>query len=205
MPKTPEEIAAEAKAAADKLAADKAAQDAANGFPSETPLDQMTVDQREAYWRHQARKHENTVKSRADYDELKQKATELEQLQAANATAEEKALEEARREGENTGAQRYLKDAVTAKFQAITGKDDDETAVIFGHVDPLSFTNDRGDIDKEKLAAYAATFGPVTGSSSTSADPVREALERQRAGGSGSGSGSIKEMQKQRVEKLQKK
>jgi predicted kinase len=40
------------------------------GFPADTPLEQMTVEQREAYWRHHSRKHERTANSRADYDDV---------------------------------------------------------------------------------------------------------------------------------------
>src|SRR5690349_19240148 len=33
--------------------------DPPTGFPADTPLTEMTVEQREAYWKHQARKHES--------------------------------------------------------------------------------------------------------------------------------------------------
>ncbi len=207
MPKTAEEIAAE-KAAADKAAAEKAALEASRGFPAETPIEQMTAEQQAAYWKFQARKHENEAKSRADYDDLKAKADELAQIKAANQTDQEKALndarDEARREGENIGAERYLKDAVMGRFQALTGKNDDDVAKAFAHVDAHSFVTDTGDLDVDALKEFAGTFGSAT-SSSTPADPVKAALERQRNGAAAgsSGSGSINEMRKQRLEKLQ--
>lgn len=210
MPKTPEEIAAEeaaAKAAADKAAAEKAAADAANGFPSETPLDQMTAEQREAYWKHQARKHEGTAKARQDYDQLKADSEELAKLRAANATDEEKARDEARREGENIGAARYLKQAVMGRFQGLTGKDTAEIDTIFAHVDPNTFTDASGDIDADALAKYAATFGSKDDDGTPPADPVRDALNRQQRPSSagGGGGGSISELKQQRKEALQKK
>lgn len=206
MPKTPEEIAAEQQAAADKAAADKAAQEAANGFPAETPLDQMTVEQREAYWKFQARKHEGTVKSRADYDDLKAKADELETLKAASATQAEKDLEEARRQGENIGAGRYLKAAVEGRFQALTGKSDEEIATIFAHADAQSFTDDQGLIDTEKLKSYAATFGTKDAQQQQLPhDPVAAAIAAQRQAAGGGNTGSIAEMQRQRVEELKSK
>ena len=188
MPKTPEEIAAEEKAAADKAAADKAAADKAaaeNGFPADTPLEQMTVEQREAYWKDKAQKHEKRAKARSDYDQMKADSEELAALKAANATAEEKALEEARRQGENIGAGRYLKEAVKGRFQGITKKTDDEIEVIFEHVDAASFTDEKGDIDTVKLAAYAATFGSPD---KHTEDPVAAALARQRHVADGTGS-----------------
>lgn len=208
MPKTPEEIAAEEKAAAekaaaDKLVADKAADDAKNGFPSETAVDDMTPDQQVAYWKHQARKHEKASKSHADYDQLKQDAEELAKLKAANATDREKEVEEARREGENLGAERYLKDAVKGHFRAATGKNPDEVDKAFEHIDAKSFVDAQGDVDVEKLEEFAKSFGGSGDSNKNSQDdPVKAAIERQRQGGGGSGSGSIEEIRKARLEKL---
>lgn len=195
--------AAADKAAADKLAADAAAAAEANGFPASTPLEQMTVEQREAYWKFQSKKHEKEANSRRDYDELKLKADELEQLKAKNQSAEEKALEDARRDGENIGAQRYLKDAVKGRFQGITQKTDEEVETIFEHVDPLTFTDDKGDIDSEKLKKYAATFGtPDNGGGKE--DVVAAALARQRQAGGGSGS-SIADKRKETRESMTRK
>lgn len=211
MPKTAEEIAAEKaaadKTAADKAAADKAALEASRGFPAETPIEQMTAEQQAAYWKFQARKHENEAKSRADYDQLKAASEELAQLKAANQTEQEKALnearDEARRQGEVIGAERYLKDAVMGRFQALTGKSDDDVAKAFAHVDAHSFVDDQGDLDVDALTEFAGTFGAAN--TGTPADPVKAALERQRTGAAagGSGSGSITEMRKARLEKLQ--
>lgn len=178
------------------------------GFPDGTPLEQMTEAQQIAYWKHQSRKHENAAKARADYDDLKAKADELAQLKAANQTEQEKALEEAReaarREGENIGAERYLKDAVMGRFQALTGKSEDDVAKAFAHVDAHSFVTDKGDLDVDALKEFASTFGAAS-TQGTPADPVKAALERQRTGSAagGSGSGSISEMRKARLEKLQ--
>lgn len=209
MPKKPEDIAAEqaaAKAAADKAAADKAAADAANGFPSDTPIEQMTADQQVAYWKHKARKHENENKSKADYDQLKADSDELAKLKLASASDQDKAVaeaaEKARREGEAIGADRYLKEAVKARFQALTGKSDEEVEAAFGHVDAGSFRDDKGEIDLEALKTFAAAFGTSQTTTTTTTDPVREAMERRGGGSGGTGSGSIAEMKEARKEKL---
>lgn len=199
MSKTPEEIAAEAKAKADTeaataAAAAKAALDAVNGFPSETPVADMTPEQQAAYWRDQAKKQQKKNEG-IDLAKLQAAADELEALKAAGATDQEKALDEARREGENIGAEKYLKDAVTARFQTLTGKTDEEIETIFAHVDAKSFTDDKGVIDATKLKAYADTFGAPAGGKQNE-DPVAAALARQRAAGGGSGS-SISEKRKE--------
>ncbi|GIT80188.1 hypothetical protein LLS1_18570 [Leifsonia sp. LS1] len=180
------------------------------GFPADTPLTEMTVEQREAYWKQQARKHESTAKSRQDYDQLKADSEELAKLKKDGQTDQEKALEEAReearREGENLGAERYLKDAVTARFGALTGKSQEDVDKAFAHIDVHSFVGQDGAIDNDALTEFASTFGTNDngGGSSQQIDPVKAALERQRGGGTGGGdgSGSIQAIREAAREKL---
>jgi type II secretory pathway pseudopilin PulG len=174
-----------------------------NGFPANTPLEQMTAPEQAAYWKHESKKHQRAANARSDYDDLKAKAAELEQLQQANQSAEEAAIEAARRDGEVIGASRYLKEAVKGRFQGITKKTDEEVETIFEHVDALSFTDDKGDIDVEKLTKYAGTFG-VSDATVTTEDPVAAALGRQRLAGGGSGS-SISERRKEVRESMTRK
>lgn len=215
MPKTPEQLAAEqaaaAQAAADKAATDKAAADAAaaaaaeaeRGFPSNTPVDQMTTAQQAAYWKDQSKKQQKIAEGRSDYDTLKAAADELAQRKADEASEHDKALAAARQDGENIGAERYLRDAVIGRFQALTGRTDEEVATTFAHVDPKSFTDDKGDIVAEKLKAFADTFGPKD-SSGKPVDHVAAALAASRAAGGGAGS-SIAEKRKQTRESMTKK
>lgn len=215
MPKTPEQIAAEQaaaakvaadKAAADKAAADKAAADAAEaerGFPANTPVDQMTPAQQAAYWKDQSKKQQKIAEGRSDYDAMKAAADELAQRKADEATEQEKAIEAARQAGENIGAERYLRDAVIGRFQALTGRTDEEVATTFAHVDPKSFTDDKGDIVADKLKAFADTFGPKDAGGKP-VDHVAAALAQQRAAGGGAGS-SIAEKRKQTRESMTKK
>ena len=178
------------------------------GFPADTPVAEMTSEQQLAYWKHQSRKHERRADERKDYDQLKADAAELAALKAASQTDAERALEqareEARREGENLGAQRYLTDAVKAKFQHLTGKSDDEVETAFAHVNAQSFTTDQGDINGAALTAFAATFGAAAPQTPPT-DPVRAAMERQQQNPGATSGGSIAEMARQRVAELQGK
>lgn len=70
-----------------------------DGYPANTPLAQMTAEEQVAYWKHQARKHEDRVKSMADYDQLRQTADEYQRLVEASQTEHERAVAEARRQG----------------------------------------------------------------------------------------------------------
>ncbi len=212
MPKTAEEIAAEnaakekakaEKVEADRLAAEKAAKEAERGFPADTPVESMTPTEQLAYWKFQSRKHEQSAKGRADYDDLKAKAAELEALKAKTATDEEKARDEARREGEVIGAEKYLKPAVMAKFQFLSGKTDEEVETIFEHVDALTFTDDKGEIDIEKLTKYSDTFGKKE--SGKPEDAVAAALARQRQAAGGGSASSIADKRKETREAMTSK
>jgi hypothetical protein len=184
--KTPDQIAAEqaaaaqaaaAKAAAEKAAAERAAaeaEEAQRGFPAGTPVDQMTTAQQAAYWKDQSKKQQKIADGRSDYDVLRAAADELAQRKA-----------------------------VIGRFQALTGRTDDEVATTFAHVDPKSFTDEKGDIVADKLKAFADTFGPK-GAGARPVDVVAAALAAQRAAGGGAGS-SIAEKRKQTRESMTKK
>ena len=180
------------------------------GFPADTPVAEMTQEQQLAYWQHQSRKHERRASSRADYDQLKADSEELARLRAENQTDAERELaearEEARREGENLGAQRYLRDAVIGRFQRLTGMDDDETTEAFGDlgIDPAQFVKDDGEIDVDRITKLAARVAPTSGGTqTTSSDPIRDAMERQQQKPGGTSGGSIAEMARLRVAELQ--
>jgi hypothetical protein len=198
-----------------RLAAPEAGEDPAGGgapkseelgFPDATPLTEMTAEQQTAYWKHKARKHEDLNKQRADYDDLKARAKRADELEQASQTEQEKALqqarEEARREGENLGASRYLADAIRADLRASTGKSNEDLAPVMGVIDTSKFVKDDGDIDSEKLAEFAATFGISTPQQST--DPARAALARNRTTSTQKNVGSVNERRRQRAEELTK-
>jgi len=177
--------------------------DADKGFPANTPWRDMKPEEQAAYWRDKAQKHERTANARKDYDSVLQELTDLKKASQTDAEkALEEAREEARRQGENIGAQKYLKDAVKGRFQGLTGKTDDEVETIFAHVDPASFTDDQGEIDLEQLKTYAATFG--TKNDGGSEDALARALGRQRQAGGGAGA-SISEKRKQVRESMTRK
>jgi hypothetical protein len=179
------------------------------GFPADTPLAEMTQEQQLAYWQHQARKHERRASSRADYDQLKADSEELAALRAANQTDAERALEEAReearREGENLGAQRYLRDAVIGRFQRLSGMDDAETSATFADlgIDPSQFVKQDGDLDVERITKLAARVAPAGATQTSSSDPIRDAMERQQQKPGATSGGSIAEMARLRVAELQ--
>lgn len=127
-------------------------------FPSGKPTSSMTPEQQAEYWRHKARKHEARANATKDYDDV---LRELDALKTQHQTAEEKALaearEQARREGENIGADRYLPYAVRGEIRAsnpaMTAEQVDALMTI---IDPHKLVNDKGDVDTAKVAAAIA-------------------------------------------------
>lgn len=165
----------------------------------------MTDAQRAAYWKHHSRKHEAAANSRADYDAMKADSLELAAFKEGKLTADEKALNEARRDGENTGAQHYLLDAVQARLLHLTGKTDEELAVALDLIDVTKLTTADGKLDIPKITAYAATLGTkVVAPVVPPTDPVRDAFGRQPTGSTPTTVGSLAELTKERVAELTK-
>lgn len=154
--------AAAAQAAADAAAAAAAASDSA-GFPKDTPLTEMTVEQREAYWKHQARKHEDRVKGQADYDAIK---AERDALKAAGLTDTEKAIEAAktaaRDEAKAEARAAILPQLVTAKFEALVGGriPAERLASILAPLDHTKFLTASGEVDTDKVQQYVDGLAP---------------------------------------------
>src|SRR5205085_2890292 len=181
------------------------------GFPPTTPWTDMEPAEQVAYWRHQSRKHERTAESRRDYDALKADSAELTKLREKNQTAEEKALEDARRQGENLGAEKYLKDAVEGHLRGETGKTAEEVAAALKFVDVSAFVGSDGRLDPALISEFAQSLGK-----STAGDEGQQQQQQQRGGGirqelnRGGGakqqrtSGSLAERKKARLAELTK-
>lgn len=146
------------------------------GFPADTPLVEMTVEQREAYWKHQARKHENTVKSRADYDTLAEKARQFDELQRQSLPADERArqdaVEAARVEGEAQARRALAPQLVRAEFRAAApGVETDKLEAFLEDLDLSKYLKDDGTVDTARVTAKAALLP------STNPAPQRQSFQ----------------------------
>lgn len=167
-----DEAAAQAQAAADKAAADtaaaeKAAADASEkrGYPAETPWQDMTPGEQVNYWRAQSQKHEKTAKARSDYDDLKTKAKERDDLVAANATEQERAVAAAKAEGRSEAMRAAGPRLVEAHFMAAAAGrlDEDRVKAILEPLNADHFLTDSGDVDTAKVTTYVNGIAPVMG------------------------------------------
>jgi alanyl-tRNA synthetase len=142
----------------------------ATGFPADTPVAEMTVDQQAAYWKHQSRKHEERARSREDYDAVKAKAAELDKIREQQMSETEKAVTKAREEALAEG-KRQAAAEVNSKYtramleMALTsrGRSTEQVETLLRHVNFESYVAN-GEPDTDAIAAYADSIaGPVTG------------------------------------------
>jgi hypothetical protein len=94
------------------------------------PWRNLPPEQQVAYWMHRSRKHEDRVGQMRDYDELKTVKTQYDQLLAQSQTEHERAVAEARRQGEQTAMGRANTMLVEAYVRAAAAaRSIDEEAV----------------------------------------------------------------------------
>lgn len=138
-----------------------------HGFPDKTPVKDMTEGQQAAYWRHQARKHEDRVKGMADYDAIR---AERDRLRASTQTDAEKAVEKAREEAREAA----LAEARSATLPALVRAEFKAAAAgripadkLAGILEPLDLTKflaaDGGEVDADKVQQYVDGIAPADG------------------------------------------
>jgi len=133
------------------------------GFPEHTPLEQMTPEQRESYWRAHARKWETLAKGRSDYDDLKAKATQYEALVAASQTDQQRAVSEAA----NTARRDALVQAggqivdAWVRAAAVNRLDEERVNALLTGLNRAAFVNAAtGEVDTDKVVAYVHSIAP---------------------------------------------
>ena len=153
-------------------------QDGPNGFPEGTALSEMTPTQRESYWRHHARRHEDASKAKdAELAALKPKAEQYDALAEASKTEAEKAIEEAARRGQDTGRQeaeqaavvKYGKALVQARFESVLAgrMTPDQVATLVGGLNVTGFLGTDGLPDQSRISEYVAAIPVAAGAPKT--------------------------------------
>jgi len=140
------------------------------GFPDATPVAEMNPEQQAAYWKHQARKHEKTAKDLrgqyGDYDTLRERASQYDALLRSTQTEQERAVAEARdaaaKEARAAALNEFGGQMVAARLHtALAGRrSPDEIDALIEGVDPRRFLTDAGQVDAEKVAAWADRIAP---------------------------------------------
>jgi len=135
-----------------------------HGFPDATPVKDMTEGQQAAYWKHQARKHEDRVKAMGDYDALK---TERDALKAKHLTDDEKALDaataSAAEKARSEVRSEYAARLVAAEFRAAnSGRiPAEKLATVLDGIEPTKFLTADGEVDTDKVQAFVDGIAPT--------------------------------------------
>lgn len=162
------------------------------GFPAGTPIEQMTIEQREAYWKHQSRRWEERAKPFKDLTpeklaELQTKAERADKLDYDLSSEHEKALSDAKSEAATAAATQFVPQIVAAKLDAAAarkGIDADALSKALEFVDHEKFLNESGEIDTAKVQSFIDGIAPAKGNQQP---PKGPSLTGHGAGG-GSGS-----------------
>jgi hypothetical protein len=152
------------------------------GFPDGTPLERMTVEQREAYWKHYARKHENALKAfngltPEKLAELQEKAQRAEALEFDLMSDKDQAVAQAAAEARLVAEAELMPQLVAAEFRAeLKGRIPDEQlperlAALIEPLDLTKFVTGDGKVDTAKVAAFVANIAPATGTPSPTPPP----------------------------------
>lgn len=165
-----DQAAADAAAAAAAAAAagggtQNATDDQGNdlGYPANTRVAEMTVEQQVAYWRHHSQKHEGRYKSLVgdrSFDDAKTALEQYAEIQRQQMTPAEQALTAAREEGKTEGITTERRKAATAIFKATLEAKDlpaDDVAELTANFSVDGYITDDG-VDTTKIANFAARF-----------------------------------------------
>lgn len=162
--------AAAAKAAADAAAAAKTGNDADKdlGFPKDTPVVEMTAVQQAAYYKHQARKHEERATEYRTAAGGKTAAEVKADLDAAAALAREKmtdqqkAIEDAKTEAQQNAAREYAPKAARTAFEfALSHLTEADRAELIDTLDLTKVITDSGDVDTAKVRSIVEKIAPA--------------------------------------------
>jgi hypothetical protein len=126
----------------------------------------MNGEQREAYWRHYARHHEARANARADYDQVKAKADQLDELQRQQMTPSEQAIEAAKAAGRDEALRTANEEQVQNLLRvslAARGKKDADLDELVAAANPAAFITD-GKVVADKVTSYAARIAGTSGS-----------------------------------------
>jgi hypothetical protein len=138
------------------------------GFPSDTPVAQMTDSQAAAYWKYHARKHEDKVRAYGDLtpEQVKQMHDRNQELENEKLTADQRTLKEATDKAAaeaRAAAEAELRPKLLAsqlKAVASASLQGEQLDAWLDGVDPAKFVGDNGEIDQEKVKAnLAKAFG----------------------------------------------
>jgi hypothetical protein len=162
------------------------------GFPANTPVAEMSVDQQAAYWKHQARRHEDRVKAYGGLTpeqlaDLRKKAESHDALEFELMSDKDKAVAEAAQQARWAAEAEITPRLVNAEFRvAAAGRiEPDRLATILEPLDLGKFLTDDGEVDTAKVSAFIDGIAPVTGTPAPRRGPSPEGHGRRESKATG--------------------
>ena len=171
------------------------------GYPKDTPVAEMTPEQQAAYFRNSKDKWEgrfrNLVGDRS-FDDVKKDLEELAEIRKSQQTPAEQAIEAAREEGKAAAVAEANTRAATAIFRAsleAQGHSEDDVEDLVANFNVANFVTD-GDVDTDKLAAFAKRFSPADTATQTRRRDFGAGTRREGGGAKQRGEGGKAEAQR---------
>ena len=138
------------------------------GFPADTPVKDMTIEQQAAYWKHYARQHEERARPFKDLtpealQALREKADQHDALERELMSDKDKAILEAKEAAEAETTARFAEKLVKAEFKsAAAGRlEADRLNTVLAPLDLTKFLDKNGDVDEAKVSQYVDSIAPA--------------------------------------------
>lgn len=135
-----------------------------HGYPDDTPLSEMSVEEREAYWKHRARSHEDTWKKVRERnltpDQVLEMQQRLDEADREKMTEHQRQVDDAKKTAASEAAANLTPQLVLAKLETAVARRDpsldvDAVAAKVEYLDLTRFLNDNGAVDTDKVTAWA--------------------------------------------------
>ena len=124
-----------------------------HGFPADTPVVEMTLEQQANYWKFHARKHEGKARERADYDDQKALADKWREHEQNNKAPEQKVIDQHVETARAAERAKLAPRLVRAEFKAEAAARVPE-ALLDAFLEDINHTTyllDNGEVDVEKV------------------------------------------------------
>lgn len=140
------------------------------GFPDRTPVAEMTIEQRAAYYQHHNRQADNKLKAfngvtPQDVAAMQTRIQELENEKLSESQrAAQEAANQAAADARSAAEAEWKPKLLTAQLKSAAGtviKDSEQLTAFMSITDPSKFTGEDGQIDEERVRGY---LEPIYGS-----------------------------------------
>lgn len=134
------------------------------GYPENTPVAEMTDKQAAAYWRANARKHEDRVKAFGnltpeELTTIRQRAGQFEALERESMSDKDKAVDEARRAEQAKATPRVVRAEFKASAKGVLSAE--QLTALLEDLDLSKYVDDKGEPDEDKIERKVKAFAPA--------------------------------------------